>query len=361
MGLNVSLPAAFCRIALMALAVTSSGCSTQTIKLSRWVPSEVPMGSITALAVAPLDGEAGDDGTYLLKEALQDVGPFEIVSAAAAGDPSISPPTPGDLDAALAWGRAVDAEGVVAGSLAVHNITVAYRTPLSRTVDGQQACTLIQEASAQITGYIALGDTDTGRTLLYEPVAHTYTASEPVCVETFDDAEASCENSMSWAQATPVTVDQDALRLAALKDFAHTLAHRLVPHEEGEEVMLFTDRALPQSQAAIEALIVGDWQSAVAIYRTAVRKTQTWTTPKWAQARAHYNLGTTLAFGGQVDEGIAELRLAQKLAPNPIFDKQIARAEAYRSGQRAVATTRRLWHCYRGPHNEPICAPARGP
>jgi hypothetical protein len=360
MGLNVSLPAALCRIALISLAVSGSGCSTQTIKLSRWVPSEVPLGSMTYLAVAPLDGDDGDDGAHLLQEALQEVGPFELLPGVAHPANAL-PPSAGDIDAAIRWGRALGADGVIGGSLSVHNITVAYRAPLSEAVDGPTTCTLTQEARVEITGYIALCDADTGRTILYEPVAHTYTASEPVCAEALDDAEAVGANVSSGIRAVPVTLDQDALRLAALMDFAHTLAHRLVPHDEGEEVMLFTDRALPQSQAAIEALVVGDWQSAVAIYRSAVRKSDTWTTPKWAKARAHYTLGTTLAFGGVVDEGIAELRTAQQLAPSPLFAKQLARAEAYRSGKRVAAARHRLWHCRRGANNEPVCARARGP
>ncbi len=345
------------RIALGMLCLYATACSSQTITLSRWVPSDVAMGSISTLALTSSGGNVGDDGAHLLRRAIQDLGPYEVVH-----DPQLASP-PEDIDGALMWGRQLNVDGVVTVHLSVDEVALGFRRAPSTTIDGTIGCTWLQEASATVRGYIAIADVDSGRTLLFEPVEHSYSTSEALCVDNLEDNLASCLDvnaSAPWQESYPTT-DSDHLKMAALQDFAHSFAHRLVAHHEGEQVMLYADRSLPQSQRAISALLMNDWDGAVAIYRSGIREMNTWTTPKWAQARAHYNLGTTLSFGGLIEEGLTELHVAQTLSPSAVFEEQIERIKTYRNGARAVASTRRLWHCHRTGNDVPECAHAKIP
>lgn len=292
-----------CCIALTAVSIVLGACSTQTITLSRYKQGDIDTVHMNTMLLAPLCGEASVDAMHLMRHTLGALSPFEIVH-----HPKYAALT--GIDQAIAWAKDSNADGTITASLEVPEIDVA-------------------RAEATVTGYIAVADVATGRTLLFEPVHHIYRAAEP----------------------TPT----DDLRLAALQDFVHTFAHRIMPHQERADVMLYTDRALPQSEGAITALIEGDWPTAVDIYRAAIAGMNTWTTPTWVQARLHYNLGTTLGFGGAFDEGMVELQHAQRLAPSDIFEQQIQRLGKYRAEPKQAGSGHRLWRCHRNNDHTPTC------
>jgi hypothetical protein len=334
---NLSL--LLCRNALVFWATCSLACSTQTVTLSRYVPSDVAMNDIASIAVAPWGGEAGPDSEALLGRALQGLDTFELIGAPLGPDQNDKPAIPGDMDSALGWGRHVRADSVLVGSLDLVEITVASSNSPSDADPPQDPAETI--VTAQLVGYVALLDSNTGRTLLYEPVDHTYSAQLPA--------------------STDLLGDDDAWRLAALQHWAHTFAERLVPHTEGQDILLYSERSLPQSEAAIAALINQDWATAIALYRQAVDAMGRFTTPPWVRARAHYNLGITLASGGAVEEGVSHLERAQAIAPNPLFAACITNARAQPGRQRTKSRGHHVWQCSRGPDHTPRCSRARKP
>lgn len=292
-----------CCVALLLCGAAAGACSTQTITLSRQVPGEIDTAHMNAVLLAPLSGEASVDAMHLMRHTLGALAPFDIVH-----NPKNAALL--DIDQAIAWAKDSQVDGALTASLEVPSIDVTA-------------------AEATVTGYIAVADVASGRTLVFEPVHHVYRAAD--------------------------VSSREELRLAALQDFVHTFAHRMMPHQEGADIMLFTDRALPQSEGAITALIHGDWRTAVGIYRAALEHMNTWTTPAWVQARVHYNLGTTLGFGGAFEEGLQELHKAQQLAPCATFENQIIRLKAYRTELKNPGSGRRLWRCHRTHNHTPTC------
>lgn len=354
MALHTAVRTPLCRNALVAILAFTLACTTQTVTLSRWVASDVTMGDIASIAVAPWGGEAGPDSSALMSQALGTLDGFEVVAeSTSSGEDggANGMPEAGDMDAALIWSRSLPADAVLVGGLDIGTIT--FKSP------GQA---FKNEISAQLIGYVALINSSNGRALLYEPVDHIYTASaDAFCLNADGEPIEVCDLAADWVDGAPLNNNAEALRLSALQDYAHTLAERLVPHFEGQEVMLYKDASLPQSEAAISALISQDWATAVTIYQNSIAQLGRWTTPPWVRARAHYNLGTTLAYGGRVEEGLVHLEKAQALAPSHVFVESIVKARAYRSGQRTSSRGHHLWQCRRGPNRSPVCARAPGP
>ncbi|HET6344822.1 MAG TPA: CsgG/HfaB family protein [Myxococcota bacterium] len=292
--------------------------------MQRLRPAEINLPGVRVLAVGDVAGRGGDDVADLVAHELLGSGRFDLVDRQRLFDIVREQGVLEVSSSARArdLGALAGADALLFGRVSVNTYDEDYgwRT-VCDTSSGAPSTTYSRQGSLRLGATIRVTETLTGRVVGSLHVdASRRTPKRQVTVP-----DRPNNDPAYLAQLFPA-VDVDGMRADAYVDLARQVRRALAPHFETVQVTLYASRSVPESAAAVRAAQAGDWDRATRLYELGVAAAHR--DPRVSaqiRARAHYNLGVALGYGGRAPEGIAQLRLANTLYPDPGFEQELAR------------------------------------
>jgi hypothetical protein len=287
------------RCAALGALGLQAGCLDEIwVDSTRVVPSALAVPAISSLVLAPIAGDGGPLLQRCIEEALLDNGIFELVHADAdANLPELQHGAP-------SWGQG---DAVLVGEVAHRHVYADVLWEERPTAHGgvetlyTRAGTIILRAQFRVVDARS-GATLGSTTLEQQQALPSLTAVRPGP----GSLQVARGPELFAPQGGPPSFEAVACGLA------EALRTQLVPQRLPTHVMLYHRPDLPESDAALDAAVHGLWLEAADIYRAAALHLDALEAPARVRAAAHYNLGVALGAAGAFDDGLAELRLAQR-------------------------------------------------
>lgn len=114
----------------------------------------------------------------------------------------------------------------------------------------------------------------------------------------------------------PESIDVDRLYSLCIKSVSGQFMRLVAPYDVEVKCSFQTDKLLPEVDAAITQLKIGEWEEGLRLFQQAADKKDL--EPK-ISAKAYYNLGLAQTYNGMYDESLQNLKKAFSLMPKSKF------------------------------------------
>lgn len=306
-----------------------SACGTTRFTVSRRVPGEVDIAPGKPIAVAAIQGEAGDQLAAELTAALAATRHFQVLErqhlAGALREIKFSAEGHVSDETAMSFGQMTGAAMLVVGSVTTADYREDVRSEeqqCPKKDGGLRPClNYTRTAGGSLRVVLDLIETESGKVL----AAKVLSADQSRMAQAIDGAP-------------PPLAARDELLQACRGEVLRRFIAAVAPHEEDTQVVLRTDGDLPELDAGTHYALVKDWTAAVEQYRMAVARADGGNLKPSLRALAHYDLGVGLAYSGNFDEGRTEVERAYALDPDDLYREQIRTIARFKEEARRVAT-----------------------
>lgn len=289
-------------------------------------PAEVNLGPVKRVAVMAIQGAGGEDVSDQLTQAILATGRYEVVDrqhlAQIVGEQEIGAQ---DETIAAKVGKVLGAAALIFGRVSNNKYDegITFSTGTCRENKQDLPCTTyVRTGTHKVALSLKVVSSADAKYLASRSLQASKQASTKLTVlgpNTID------RRKLAEIHASIPSIDNvDDLKTQAIGDTVAVFMKAIAPYQVMVRVILYDEGKLPPTSQGVVAAKRGDWTMAVTSFQQAVAlANDNKDMDDQTRARAIYNLGVALGYGGDYAHGIAEINRAYEVYAEETFLNEV--------------------------------------